>query len=162
MFAKILPWTAGAVAATAAAGSVATRDTRSLWYRSLRKPSIQPPATAFPVVWTFLYADLAVSTAVALARLDADADGPDTGAARSYQRALALNLVLNASWSWVFFKAHRIGPAIAVAAGLAASSGDLVRRTLRADRRAGCALLPYAGWCGFATVLTAAIWRRNH
>ena len=58
-------WTAAATAATAAAGGVAT-DPESAWYRRLRKPDWQPPAIAFPVVWTALYADLAVSSAVAL------------------------------------------------------------------------------------------------
>jgi len=151
---KVLPWTAGAVAVTAAVGSVASSETSSIWYRGLDKPVIQPPAAVFPVVWTLLYSDIAVTSAVALNR----ADAPDT---RSYRSALAVNLLLNASWSWVFFKAHRIGLAIGVATALAASSGDLVRRTSRMDRRAGWALLPYAGWCGFATVLTTAIWRRN-
>src|SRR6478672_9838934 len=58
-------WTAAATAATAAAGGVAT-DPDGGWYRGLRKPEWQPPAIAFPVVWTALYADLAVSSAVAL------------------------------------------------------------------------------------------------
>ena len=58
-------WTAAATAATAAAGGIAT-DPDSRWYRGLQKPDWQPPAIAFPVVWTALYADLAVSSAVAL------------------------------------------------------------------------------------------------
>jgi len=106
------------------------------------------------VVWNLLYSDVAVTSAVGLSR-------PDIPVVRSYRRALAVNLVLNASWSWVFFKAHRIGPAVGVAAALAVSSGDLVRRPSRNDRRAGWALLPYAAWCSFATVLTTAIWRAN-
>jgi len=154
MIRTYMPWTAAASAATAALGSVASRDTTSLWYRRLRKPVIQPPAVAFPVVWTLLYTDIAVTSAVALDRLTDDEAG-------AYRQALAANLILNASWSWVFFKAHRLVPAILVAGALSASSWDLVRRTLRGDERAGWALLPYAGWCSFATVLTTAIWWRN-
>jgi translocator protein len=154
MVRKYLPWTVAASAATAALGSVASRDTSSVWYRWLHKPVIQPPAVVFPVVWTLLYSDIAVTSAVALDRLEDD----ETGA---YRGALAANLILNASWSWVFFKAHRLFPAILVAGALSASSWDLVRRTLRSDERAGWALLPYAGWCSFATVLTTAIWWRN-
>src|SRR6478735_9629957 len=63
------------------------------WYRSLRKPDWQPPAIAFPVVWTALYADLAVSSAVALD------SGAGTGAGSktrqqelaAYRSALAAN-----------------------------------------------------------------------
>jgi tryptophan-rich sensory protein len=151
---KYLAWTATATGATAALGSVASSDTSTAWYRQLRKPAIQPPAAVFPVVWTVLYSDIAVTSAVALDRLPGDE-------AEIYKRALAANLVLNASWSWVFFKAHRLFPAILVAAALSVSSWDLVARTLRGDKRAGWALLPYAGWCSFATVLTSAIWWRN-
>ena len=77
-------WTAAATAATAAAGGIAT-DPDSRWYRRLRKPHWQPPAIAFPVVWTALYADLAVSSAVAL---DSDQAG-DTPGASTGRRELA-------------------------------------------------------------------------
>src|SRR4051794_15372365 len=69
---KVLPWTAGAVAVTAAVGSVASSETSSIWYRGLDKPVIQPPAAVFPVVWTLLYSDIAVTSAVALDRLEGD------------------------------------------------------------------------------------------
>lgn len=154
MFRTTLAGTSAAVVATALVGSVASKETASAWYRGLSKPAIQPPAIAFPVVWTSLYAGIAVASATTLEAAD-----PET--ARSYRRALAVNLVLNASWTWVFFKAHRITPAIGVAGALAASSADLARRSWTVDRRAGGALIPYAAWCGFATVLTAAIRRRN-
>lgn len=154
MIRTYIPWTATATAAAAVVGSLASRDTSSVWYRRLRKPVIQPPPAVFPVVWTLLYTDIAVSSAAALDQLEGDESV-------AYRRALAANLLLNASWSWVFFSAHRLVPAILVAGALSASSWDVVRRTSRGDHRAGLALLPYAGWCSFATVLTTAIWWRN-
>lgn len=152
-----LAQTAAAVAATAVVGSAASSDTRSPWYLALDKPSIQPPAVVFPIVWTALYADIAVTGAAVLDRLDRD----DPTEARAFRRALAANLVLNAAWSWVFFKGHHLPAATAVAGALAVSGGDLVRRAARTGRPRALALAPYAGWCTFATVLTAAIWRRN-
>ncbi len=155
---RTLAATSVAVAATAAVGSLASRDVRSTWYARLRKPAFQPPGEVFPVVWTALYADIAVTSATAIDRLRDDGRGPEADA---LARALAVNLALNASWSWVFFAAHRLRSAVVVAGALAASSADLTRRVGRADRRAGAALAPYAVWCAFATVLSAAIWRRN-
>jgi tryptophan-rich sensory protein len=149
---------AAAVAATAGVGSLASKDVASAWYADLDKPPIQPPGIAFPVVWTTLYTDLALTAAHALDRLEA-AGRHDEAAA--YRRALAANLVVNAGWTWVFFRAHRLGPAVGVAALLAASSADLVRRTARVSPGAAAALAPYPAWCGFATVLSAEIWRRN-
>ena len=158
-----LAWTAAATAATAAAGGVAT-DPDSRWYLQLRKPDWQPPAIAFPVVWTALYADLAVSAAVALDSHDAsDAPGAEGSRPqiRAYQGALATNFILNAAWSWLFWRSRRPWLAAAEAAVLAASSADLVRRTYRLNRTAGVSLAPYAAWCGFATVLSTAIARLN-
>jgi translocator protein len=171
-----LAWTAAATAATAAAGGAAT-DPASSWYLRLRKPEWQPPAIAFPVVWTALYADLAVSSAVALDRAATKDGAAERGSAaaattstnsksprrevRAYQGALAANLVLNATWSWLFWRSRQPWLAAAEAALLAASSADLVRRTYRLNPRAGAALAPYAAWCGFATVLSASIARLN-
>lgn len=154
---RSLSATAMAVTACAALGSIASRGVRSPWYAALRKPSWQPPPAAFPVAWTTLYTDIALSSAVALDRLRAPADGLE----RPYARALGLNLTLNTGWSWAFFAAQRTGLATVVAAALTVSSTDLVRRTWEVDRRAGAALAPYAAWCSFATALSAAIWQRN-
>jgi tryptophan-rich sensory protein len=165
---RTLAWTTAATVATAAAGGVAT-DPQSSWYLKLRKPYWQPPAIAFPVVWTALYADLAVTSAVAVDRAaELDRVGGGSGAGdrrnrelRAYRGALAANLVLNASWSWLFWRSRRPWLAAAEAAVLAASSADLVRRTYRLNRTAGASLAPYAAWCGFATLLSSAIARRN-
>jgi len=145
--------TALAVAATAVAGSIGT-DPTSSWFRSLDKPSWQPPPPVYGLVWAPLYADLAVVAALTLDRL------PEPERAR-YRRALAVNLALNAGWGWLFFRAQRPWLAAAECAVLTVSSADLVRRTARSDARAAAALVPYPVWCAFATALTVALARRN-
>jgi tryptophan-rich sensory protein len=75
--------------------------------------------------------------------------------------ALGANLVLNAGWSWLFFKQNRLGPSAFAAAALAASSADLARRTAQVDPKAALALTPYPLWCSFATLMSADIWRLN-
>ncbi len=150
--------TAAATTVTAIVGSIASRETDSRWYRTLRKPGIQPPAVAFPVVWTALYADIVATSAVAI---DALTERGDHDGRRKYITALGVNLVLNASWSWMFFAWHRLVPSTIVAAALAASSADLTRRTAAADPVAGAALAPYAGWTGFATLLSGRITQLN-
>lgn len=156
-FRRVLAATSAATVATAVLGSVASADVKSAWYGRLKKPAIQPPGQVFGIVWTTLYTDIAISSAVAIDRLQST----DPAAAKAFERALAVNLVLNASWSWVFFKAHRLAPAIGVAGALALSSADLARRAGQAERGAGWALAPYAAWCSFATALSTAIWSRN-
>ncbi|MHA6738499.1 TspO/MBR family protein [Rhodococcus qingshengii] len=158
-FRKWLPRTATMTTAAAVVGSVASgRPAQSAWFEKLRKPSFQPPPVAFPVVWTVLYADIAVSTALTLARLT---EKGDETAARDYTRVLAINLLVNAGWSWVFFRSHRLRTAAVVAAILTVSSAELARRTLPIRRAAGVALAPYPLWCAFATVLSTAVWLEN-
>ena len=149
--------TAVSVAATAVAGGLAT-DPASAWYRALRKPPWQPPPPAYGLVWTPLYADLAVTSARTLDGLEAAGREPERA---SFRVALAANLVLNAGWNVLFFRARRPWLAAAECAVLTASSADLVRRAAAVDRRTAAALAPYPAWCAFATALTVAIARRN-
>ncbi len=143
--------------ATALVGSLLTTPD-SAWYRSLDKPPWQPPALAFPVVWTALYSTIAVASAATTQELEESGRG---GAATAYTKALAVNLVLNAGWSGLFFRLRRLGVATAGASALAVSSGDLARRASAAGTGKGVALGTYAGWCAFATALTGEVWRRN-
>lgn len=149
--------TGAATTAAAVTGSLASSGANSPWFVRLRKPRFQPPAAVFPIVWTALYADIAATSALAAERLEAT----DPEQSTTYARALAVNLALNAGWSWVFFRAHRLAAAPVVAGALAVSSADLTRRTARAHRGAGWALAPYPAWCAFATVLSTAIWWKN-
>jgi tryptophan-rich sensory protein len=147
-----------ATAAAAALGSAASRQGVRGWYTKIRKPDYVPPNAVFPIAWTTLYADIAVTSAAVIDRFRAD--GQDAKA-RAYAAALGASLVLNAGWSWVFFGKRQLGPSVLAAAALTASSADLARRAGDADLKFGAALAPYPLWCGFATVMSADIWRLN-
>jgi translocator protein len=148
--------TTAAVGLTAALGSVGT-DVSSRWYRNLDKPGWQPPAAAFPLVWTSLYAALAGSGARALDR----AERHGAPARRRFLGAYGTNLALNAGWTWSFFRAKRLGLALTEILVLQASTANLTRRTWQLDRNAGIALLPYLAWTTYAGALTAELARRN-
>ncbi len=128
------------------------------WYSTIRKPGFVPPNAVFPIAWTALYTDIAATSAAAIDRFRTDGDDAK---ARAFIGALGVNLVLNASWSWIFFNKHKLGLSALAAGALAASSADLVRRAADADPKLGAALVPYPLWCGFATVMSAEIWRLN-
>lgn len=155
-FWKILGATTAAAAGAAIIGTIATVPATG-WFKTLDKPAWQPPNSVFGPVWTALYADIAIMSALHLADL---LDAGEQDEAREFAGALGVNLVLNGGWSWVFWQARQLGAATGVAAALAASSADLVRRVGKRHER-GVALAPYAAWTAFATVLTAELWRRN-
>lgn len=155
---KILVGTVAATAGAAIVGSMASRSSIDSWYTTIRKPTYVPPNVVFPLAWTTLYGDIAVTSAVAIDRLRVDGKHAQ---ARSFVVALLANLVLNAGWSWLFFSRHKLGASAVAAAALTASSADLVRRTAAANAGAGSALAAYPLWCGFATVMSTDIWRLN-
>jgi benzodiazapine receptor len=155
---KALVGTGLATMMAAVAGSVASQQGVRGWYTKIRKPGYVPPNAVFPVAWTTLYVDIAATSAATIERFRAE--GQD-GKARAYIGALGANLALNGGWSWVFFKMNKLGPSVVAAAALAASSADLTRRAADADPKFGAALAPYPLWCGFATVMSADIWRLN-
>lgn len=149
--------TTGAVVAAAAVGTALT-DPENRWYKSLRKPSWQPPAAVFPVAWTALYADIAAVNSMVLTDL------VDTGQreqAKGHATALGVNLALNAGWCGLFFRSKRTWLAAAGAGALALSSADLTRRAYESSPARGVALAPYAGWTAFATALSTAIAAKN-
>jgi tryptophan-rich sensory protein len=158
MRASTLAKTAGAVVATGAVGGWASRPAQSLWYARLKKPGFQPPRQAFGIVWPVLYADIA---AVSAATIDHYTDTAQPAEARAYTAALAANLVLNASWTWLFFDRRRIGLSAVAAGALTVSSADLTRRAVEARGVQAVPLALYPLWCGFATALSSRIWSLN-
>lgn len=157
MSASTLVKTTGAVFVTAAVGGLASRPARSAWYERLKKPRFQPPAQVFPIVWPILYADIALVSASTINRLQDRR--PEQ--ARAYATLLSANLILNASWTWLFFSRRRLGAAVVAAGVLAASSADLTRRSIAASGPSGAVLGLYPLWCAFATLLSARIWQLN-
>ena len=145
--------TSAAAGAAAAVGARAV-DPGSSWYRGLAKPSWQPPPRAFGLAWTPLYASSAWAGGHALQRT--------RGRQRNALAAsLATNLAVNTAWNWMFFGLRSPRAGLAGTLLLDLSNAELIRRMARTDPRAAAALVPYALWCAFATILNADIARRN-
>ncbi len=73
----------------------------------------------------------------------------------------ALQLVLNALWSWLFFGLHRPDLALIDIVLLEATILWLVVLFWPITSAAGALLLPYLAWVAFATALNGAIWQLN-
>ena len=155
---KTLVPTALAVTATAVLGGLASRPAQSAWYAKLKKPPYQPPRQAFPIVWPVLYADIAATSAATLDDLEERGQHQQR---RAYIVALVANLVLNGSWSWLFFNQRRLGTSAIAAAALTVSSADLTRRSIAVRGTKAAPLAAYPAWCAFATALSTHIWALN-
>ena len=144
--------TAALTAAAAVVGSLGTRP-KGRWYRTLDRPSWEPPGVAFPLVWTPLYGLIAWSTGRA-----AEADAPGRG---RYLALTTADLAVNAGWCWAFFARESAAGGLVTIVALDALNVALLVETAKRDRTAALALAPYVVWTGFATALNASIWRRN-
>jgi tryptophan-rich sensory protein len=142
-------------AGVAALGARATGTPRLRpWYRMLSKPAWQPPPSAFPVVWTTMYALMSLSAWRVWRR-------PPGPARRGALRWWGAQLALNAAWSPLFFGLRRTRVALADATLLAATVAGYARASRRVDAPAAWLVAPYLGWATFAAVLNAEIVRRN-
>jgi translocator protein len=145
-------------AITAGAVLLNARSTREAvdgrWYKRLKKPAFQPPRQVFGPVWTTLYALIAVSGWRIW--------GSPAGTRRS--RALGLwfmQLGLNAAWSHLFFRQHRLKAAAVENWALLGSIVAYTAAASRVDRKAPWLMAPYLGWVSFANVLSTDIARLN-
>lgn len=153
---------AAGVASAAVLGAAASGPGTD-WYRKLDLPSWQPPPSVFGPVWTGLYAMIGYAGVTVWQGADQESSRDEDGNRdrNRFAIAYAANLALNAGWTWTFFRARRLPLAAVHAAVLEASTIDLVRRARRTSPRAAAALLPYAAWNAFATVLSTDLARRN-
>src|SRR4051794_39218769 len=83
----------------------------NLWFASLHKPPLMPPAWMFGAAWTFLYILLGLSLAMVL----------HARGAKSRQKAVRLfgvQLALNLAWPPVFFAFHQVAAALSLIAAM--------------------------------------------
>ena len=119
---------------TAAAATLGAIFTPGEWYAALVKPALTPPDWIFPVVWTVLYAMIAVAGWLLWRHRNADPSG------LLIVGLWVLQLALNAAWSWIFFGLHLTGLAlleIAVLFGTLIALGPLIRITFHQQPSTG-------------------------
>ena len=124
------------------------------WYRTITKPSFNPPSWIFGPVWTTLYILMAIAAWLV-------AESPDSQS-RSLGLALfVFQLALNLAWSWIFFHRHAIGSAAVEVAVLWCAIGATTLVFSRVSAASAWLMAPYWAWVTFASILNAAIWRLN-
>ncbi len=123
------------------------------WYASLAKPSWTPPNWAFPLVWSILF----VLNAVAgwLVWMEAG-----TGAAVPLA-VYGASLMINASWSAVFFGARRMGLAFVIVVLLWLSIAAVMAVFAPISPLAAGLIAPYLVWVTVAAALNLRVWQLN-
>lgn len=136
-------------------GSLFTTPSIPGWYAGLAKPSFNPPNWVFAPVWTILYALMGLSAYLVYEK------GPRTSAVRKALAVFAVQLVLNALWSIVFFGAHMILGAAVLIIVLWAMILATIWLFSKISRTAAYLLVPYILWVSFATILNISLYVLN-
>ncbi|MEU8379489.1 TspO/MBR family protein [Streptosporangium sp. NPDC048865] len=145
-----LPVFAVALVLVAVVGSLAAVDAGGE-YLSLERPPWAPPQWLFGPAWTVLYVMIALSGWLAWSA------GGLTPALGVY----AVQLVLNAAWTPLFFGAGRYGLAFAEIVVLWLTILLTIVLFRRISRPAAWLLVPYLLWVTYAAALNFAIWQLN-
>ena len=124
------------------------------WYELLKKPAWRPPNRLFAPVWTVLYVMIAVSGWLAWREIGL------VGAALPLA-VYALQLILNALWTPLFFGLHRpdLGFFDIILVWLSIIATIVLFWPIQIA--AALLLVPYLVWVTFATALNLAVWRLN-
>lgn len=131
-------------------GSLFQKEAMVEWYPYLVKSSLTPPAIVFPIVWTVLYVLIGIS----LGRLWGKGYKTDV-------RSWFVQLLLNFSWSIVFFYFHETLGGFIVILLLDVVVLDYIIQTRKKDRWAMWCFVPYLVWLVLATYLNAFIYLNN-
>lgn len=120
------------------------------WYAGLDKPPWTPPDWVFAPVWTVLYIMIGVSGWLAWEHRHIENSLP---AFLSY----GVQLLLNATWSWLFFGLQNPLLGLFNIILLLCAIGVNIWLFSRLHALAGWLLLPYLLWVLYASTLNAAI-----
>ncbi|WP_137146118.1 TspO/MBR family protein [Mycolicibacterium sp. CR10] len=142
-----------AVVAASVIGGLASA-TSAEDYARLEQPSWAPPSWVFGPVWTLLYAMMAFAAWLVWR------SGP-WSETRPALTAYAVQLVLNAAWTPLFFGMGWRGLAFAELTVLWLVLLTTIALFLRRSTVAGWLLLPYLTWTTFALCLNFAVWQLN-
>lgn len=125
-----------------------------LWFQSLNKPFLSPPDFVFAPVWTILYVMIALSFIFYIK------DGI------SKEKIVPLfffffQLILNFSWSPVFFILHNIALALVIIVFMWITLFTTVILFYKSSKKSALFLIPYFLWVSFALYLNSAYYILN-
>lgn len=136
-------------------GSIATQTSVESWYPTLTKPNFTPPSWIFAPVWTILFILMGVAAGMVWSR------GFHHIWVKTALYHFGFQLVLNASWSIVFFGYQSPLIALFFIIGLIAMVLLTYKWFKVINNIAAYLLIPYIIWIIFAMFLNFEIWRLN-
>ena len=124
------------------------------WYPTLIKPTWTPSGVTIGTVWAILYTLMGIAAWIVWCH-------GGVGMQRRPLGIYAIQLLLNAGWSALFFGLRSPGLALFEIGALWIAILATVATFWQVSRAAGVLMMPYLSWVVFAAVLNAIIWWLN-
>lgn len=124
------------------------------WYLGLNKSGLTPPGPVFSIVWSILYALLAiVGWVLWCSRNESEM--------RSVFYLYSVQMLMNWAWTPLFFVLHWTGLGLLWILVMAGLTGLLILSLKNKKKSIAILLLPYLVWLLFAAYLNGVIWLLN-
>lgn len=133
-----------------------TREAITDWYPTLIKPSFNPPNWIFAPVWTALYIMMGIAAGLVWNKIEVQKE-----AVKKALIFFAIQLALNALWSYLFFGLHNPMLAGLEIIVLWLMIYETYAQFSKINKIAGYLFLPYIAWVSFAAILNFSIWWLN-
>ena len=124
------------------------------WYSTLNRSTLTPPNYVFPIAWTILYGIIGACGWF----IWCESQFPKLSIIKTLYVA---QLILNWSWTPLFFHYHLTGISLVVLGLMDILVGILIFLAYRKMRAVSLLMIPYLSWILFATYLNFYIWRWN-
>lgn len=136
-------------------GSIFTVSAIPTWYATLAKPALNPPSWLFGPIWTTLYLLMGIAAFLVWRK------GWNSKGVKAALSLFAVQLILNAVWSIIFFGLHSPAWALIEIMAMWIAIVATIAAFAKISRPAAWLLMPYIAWVSFALYLNYAIWRLN-
>ncbi|CAH11418.1 TPA: TspO/MBR family protein [Legionella pneumophila] len=124
------------------------------WYEELNKSGLTPPGPVFSIVWSILYALLAIVAWVLWC-------SRNESEMRSVFYLYSVQMLMNWAWTPLFFVLHWTGLGFLWILVMAGLTGLLILSLKNKKESIAILLLPYLVWLLFAAYLNGMIWLLN-
>ena len=138
-----------------AIGSIFTISQVNSWYLTLNKPFFNPPSWVFSPVWTTLFILMGISLYIVWNK------GIERRNVKQALYIFGIQLILNVSWSAVFFGMENLLGGLIVIILLWIAIFITIIRFKKISKPAAYLLIPYIAWVTFAGLLNLVIWIIN-
>ena len=136
-------------------GSLFTFPAIGGWYANLTRPNVAPPNWIFGPVWTTLFLLMGIAAFLVWKK------GFNNKNVRKALALFAIQLVLNALWSIIFFGLNSLGGALIELFVLWVAIVATIFAFARVSKAAAWLMIPYILWVTFAAYLNFSFWILN-